>query len=437
MRLMNSDPHTIDPFTATFADPVTESEFLTQNRYTLNTVSLWILLTMLATELLSWSVSLWQNQLIATHPFNLAAKGTYILSGAIGIYLLKTRASAETVSRFLLAFVMVYVFSKMGYQWVETTNTIRVLLNSFIMIFGLYVVAPIAFIHQFTLAILASMSSIVMLSMTKTDAAEWHRIALLIVFINGFGAIAANHRERQKRRMYANQIELDKALQHERALQNQNQRLMALLNHELRNPLASARTQVEAMAHKNPEAASDAKAVNASIDDAIRLLQEWSQINAQLTESMNGEIATRSTIEQAMDEVKKLHPGFPISIQDGPWAPLAIPHHMLKLVIKSLLINAATHGFSERGALITIRAGLNQTVHIRVRDWGGSQPRRRVQFRFQAHQKHRHTTTERGLGLHLIERFLEPEGGAIKLIGAPRLGTVVDLRLPLKALASA
>ncbi len=209
--------------------------------------------------------------------------------------------------------------------------------------------------------------------------------------------------------------------------------------HELRTPLAAVRAQAQvAMRARTPEEAAQALArLIAGVDRANRLVTQLLSL-ARLENAQGGTAARHASLRALaaglMQDLADLARAHGVRIDAGDAPDLTVPEEAIYLMLRNLVDNAIRH--SPRGGVVRIdfRAAGGRLA-VTVRDQGPGIPagsRERVFERF-----HRDTREYEGsgLGLSIVARVLEMQGGAVELADAPGGGLQVSVDLPLTAAA--
>jgi signal transduction histidine kinase len=244
----------------------------------------------------------------------------------------------------------------------------------------------------------------------------------------------------------------DEALRSEqqrvRSLEEANRRkdeFLAVLGHELRNPLAPIVTSVRVLRSLLDGAQT---AVKQSIDVIERQASQLSRLVDDMLDlarigqgrfelrKMN--VSVRHMLEQAADAAHAVMHArghrLVVSLPDPSVAIDADPDRLLQ-VIANLLNNAAK--YTEPGGEVSLAAeAAGQEVAIRVRDTGMGIPADMVAHVFdlfaQVHGSEKYSQGGLGIGLTLARRLVEQHGGTIVCHSAgPGQGSEFVIRLPI------
>ncbi len=221
---------------------------------------------------------------------------------------------------------------------------------------------------------------------------------------------------------------------------------LAILAHELRNPLAPIRNAVQILNREGalaPESQWALSAIERQVRQMARLIDDLVDV-ARITsnrlelrrERVELAAVLRSAIETSTALLKAGGQEFTVLVPDAPIRLDADPVRLAQAVA-NLLNNAAK--YTERGGhigLIAERAG--DTAVITVRDTGVGIPEAVLPHVFemftQGEQTRARTLGGLGIGLTLVKRLVEMHGGAVDAESAgPDMGSTFVIRLPALA----
>lgn len=240
--------------------------------------------------------------------------------------------------------------------------------------------------------------------------------------------------------------QLWKAYKIEEESSRNKDRFLAMLGHELRNPLAailSANDLMQTIGFNDSRAikamgvvARQSQHLSRMVDDLIdltrishgklRLQKERIELRAILDQAVD---STRAQIESRRHRLSIDLPATPIMLDADPVR--------LSQMLANLLDNAAK--YTPEGGEISITAGLaDHQVFISVHDTGLGIPASQIDNIFDLFTQldSSQTTTSKGLGmgLSLVRNLAELHGGGIDVVSAgPNQGSVFTLRLPISS----
>ncbi len=224
---------------------------------------------------------------------------------------------------------------------------------------------------------------------------------------------------------------------------------LAMLGHELRNPLAAVVNAVELMRLSDAPAhldrareivARQSAAMSRLVDDLL----DVSRINRGKIDLRTETVALGSLVEQAVEAVRPLidERGHRLTV-DLPAAPVSLSGDPARLVqvLANLLQNAAK--YTDRGGNIALHARAEETaLSLSVRDDGvglSAELRERVFEPFvQAPGSLARARGGLGVGLALVRALVELHGGSVEARSeGPGRGSEFVVQLPLRQPAAA
>lgn len=224
---------------------------------------------------------------------------------------------------------------------------------------------------------------------------------------------------------------------------------LAMLAHEIRNPLAAIRNSVAVLrlAHLDPGASASAQgAIQRQMEHLTRLVEDLldvSRISHGKLALRRAPIDLRPAIEQAIEANGPIFAShgqsLEVAIEDSP-LPVDADATRVTQAIGNLLSNASK--FTPRAGKIRLAAGIeNAEVVVRVRDDGIGIPPEHLAGLFDMFSQV-DTSLERaqdglGIGLHLVKQLVEMHGGHVEARseGLGR-GSEFIVRLPIPSRAT-
>ncbi len=219
---------------------------------------------------------------------------------------------------------------------------------------------------------------------------------------------------------------------------------LAMLAHELRNPLAPVRNAVEIL-RARPGLSADERWVSDVIDRQVRRmsrlvddLMDISRITNNRIELRREPIALEDVVREAVEASRPVIDGGKHELAiDLPGTPLVIDADMVRLsqVLSNLLNNAAKYTPpGGRIALHVRREG--ERVEVRVSDNGIGIPEAQLEAIFdmfvQSEESRRLSQGGLGIGLTLVRRLVELHGGTVHAVSAgPGKGSEFVVILPI------
>jgi signal transduction histidine kinase len=220
---------------------------------------------------------------------------------------------------------------------------------------------------------------------------------------------------------------------------------MAMLGHELRNPLAPILTAVKVIQSVSPSDQRTLRSASEVIErqskHLVRLVDDIldvARIGRGLVELRRERLDISSAVHQAVEAVESMLTSrdqqFVVKL---PNAPIHVDADLSRLVqvIANLLNNASKYTPSGGGIWLTAASENGQAV-IRVRDSGMGIPKdmlRRVFDLFtQVDGSQQYASGGMGIGLTLVQRLVEQHGGKVTCqSGGAGQGSEFIVRLPL------
>jgi PAS domain S-box-containing protein len=239
------------------------------------------------------------------------------------------------------------------------------------------------------------------------------------------------------------QVELERelAMQRVREADQRKDEFLAMLGHELRNPLAPILTALQIMGLK-PDAGFERERV--ILERQVRYLERLVDDLLDVSRITRGKIELRKSRLELSDVVEKaIELASPMMEQkrqrlsvDVPESGLAVigDHVRLTQVVANLLTNAAK--YTHTGGDIAVSAGLEDgAAVIRVRDNGAGIPLELLPLLFEMFTQAPLTLARSrgglGLGLTIVRSLVEMHGGTVSASSdGPDRGSEFVIRLP-------
>jgi len=215
-------------------------------------------------------------------------------------------------------------------------------------------------------------------------------------------------------------------------------RLVADVAHELRNPVAALRAQLEGVAEGVLEM-DDARAVSlvADVKQLSRLVEDLQTLSVAeagrlpyLIEQIDMVEVVGAEIERARPNV---HEGVSIAVDADVQSHLVdADAARVGSVVRNLLSNAVRHTH-DGSIIVAVRAG-DGVVRVEVTDTGEGIPAEDLPFVFErfyrADSARAQDTGGAGIGLAIAKRIIEDLGGSMYASSEPGHGATVGFDLP-------
>jgi signal transduction histidine kinase len=233
-----------------------------------------------------------------------------------------------------------------------------------------------------------------------------------------FAELIAQHMETQDR-LVRSEAELMDA----RQAAELREQIIAVLGHDLRNPLASiqaggrllAKTQLEERA-KGLVAAMQASVVRMAglIDDVMDFARARLGGGFEIQRRAGDRLG--DNILLVVDEMRLAHPDREIVAQVNLCEPVSCDVGRLAQLLSNLLANALRHG--EEGGVVTVRAHTDSGwFELSVANTGPPIPPERMAVLFEpfSRAEHHHGQQGLGLGLYIASEIAQAHGGALRV----------------------
>jgi signal transduction histidine kinase len=291
----------------------------------------------------------------------------------------------------------------------------------------------------------SELAKVVVLQTSASHVDSHHRVASLEAGADGYIVEPMEPEElvanvRALLRMRQAEHELKEALDRLREADRRKDEFLAMLAHELRNPLAPIRNGVEILRSEDPEVRERARRlIGRQVTHMARLvddLLEVSRITQGKVELQRQAVALDSVLEAALETVRAAaganRQDLAVRIEPGLW--LDGDAVRMAQVVGNLLQNAVK--FTPPGGRIALEAhGEGAQVVVRVRDNGAGIPADVLPNVFDLFAQGDRTLDRAqgglGIGLSLVRALVEMHGGSVSAHseGAGK-GSVFTLRVP-------
>lgn len=215
-------------------------------------------------------------------------------------------------------------------------------------------------------------------------------------------------------------------------------RLVADVAHELRNPVAALRAQIEGVS-EGVIAMDESRVVSlaADVNHLSRLVEDLQTLSVAEAGKLPYVMAPVDLSQVVAGEVERLtpllNPGVRLIVDESdiPWTAVA-DELRISSVVRNLLSNAIRH---TRAGRITVSARRDgEAITIQVADTGEGIPAEDLPFIFErfyrADSARAADTGGAGIGLAISKRIVEDHGGSVFARSEPGAGTTVGFTLP-------
>ncbi|MEO6598913.1 MAG: PAS domain-containing sensor histidine kinase [Polyangiaceae bacterium] len=233
------------------------------------------------------------------------------------------------------------------------------------------------------------------------------------------------------------------ALAEKARIQQFQERFLAILGHDLRNPLASIDMGLGILREQtnDPSALRVLGRMQSSSSRMSRMIAQILDLTrSRLAGGLELDLRVmdlRDTLTKIVDELRTAHPASAIECV-APHASIWGDPDRMEQVFSNLIGNAVLHG--EPAKLIVVRAELeHDVVNISVHNEGEPipadlQPKLFDAFRRGERESRTAKTAGLGLGLYISWEIVRAHGGRIEVESSADRGTTFRVKLPLRSL---
>jgi signal transduction histidine kinase len=264
----------------------------------------------------------------------------------------------------------------------------------------------------------------------RLDLATWIDLAA------GLGLIALGFALFLINRDLARREVLESALQEETTFQ---QRLIAILGHDLRNPLTAISMAAGMVSRKGGLAPSQAEGMDRISASAARMERMIKQLLDMTRARTAGGLAVEArpgtdvagVAANVVDELRAAHPEAEVTLESDGVVPGVCDADRMAQVISNLVANAIVHGRGPVSVRVARQAG---GAVVAVHNAGTPIPAEVLPHLFEPFHRARrgHSPRARGLGLGLFiaDRIVRAHGGSIEVRSGNDSGTTVTVTIP-------
>ncbi len=263
-------------------------------------------------------------------------------------------------------------------------------------------------------------------------AEEAHRLAAFALFGAGASWIASRFRAARREAESARHA-AERASAEARRIGELQERLVAVVSHDLRNPIAALRGNLDLCARLGPFAERQERALASMRRTVARmeglvsdLLDVARTRQGMLLAVTSQDVRLGEVCARTVAEIRDANPDADVALEvDGDDRAALDPRRMAQLV-SNLVANALQHG----GGRARVRvSGLSGEVVLEVENEGSPIPPELAPHLFEPFRRGRNDSQGLGLGLFVVREIARAHGGRAAFRSEDRR-TIFEVRLP-------
>lgn len=235
------------------------------------------------------------------------------------------------------------------------------------------------------------------------------------------------------------QVEVEQALAHERATAELREQFIAVLGHDLRNPLAAVSASAELLVRRSqePETVSIARRLQSTTRRMSRLIEDVmdfarGRLGAGIGVSLAAEGDLGTALADVVAELRDANPGHTVVERISIGRCVDCDRGRIQQLVSNLLGNALTHGTPDQP--VTVDASIDGALLvIAVSNAGAPIAAGDLHRVFEPYW--RPATSKPGgglgLGLYICSQIVKAHGGTLEVTSSARAGTRFVARLPV------
>lgn len=206
------------------------------------------------------------------------------------------------------------------------------------------------------------------------------------------------------------------------------EQFIAVLGHDLRNPVAAIDAGVskllrEGWTDRSPTILllmrNSVTRMNGLIDNVLDLAR--SRLGGGIALDLDPERPLKPTLEQVVDEIRTAHPHRVIEADFDIPSAVKVDHNRVAQMFSNLLGNAITHGAEDHPIRVSGTINSSRTLELAVANAGNPIPGEMVDHLFKAFHRGqvRKNAEGLGLGLYIASQIAQAHGGRIDVTSTP------------------
>lgn len=218
------------------------------------------------------------------------------------------------------------------------------------------------------------------------------------------------------------------------------EQFLAILGHDLRNPLSTILTTSRLMVMRDELSPDSARRLGRVIVSGVRMQRMIEQILDVTSDRLDDGIHVAPEPEQdvaalaraVVDELRAANPGRAIEVAVDGSCVASVDGARVEQVLKNLLGNALTHGDAERPARLRV-ASCQQGLILEIHNFGPPIDDEERGFLFEPFKRSRKSKGRSeglGLGLYISRRIVTAHGGSLDVDSSADRGTTFRVTLP-------
>ncbi len=231
---------------------------------------------------------------------------------------------------------------------------------------------------------------------------------------------------------------LSDSLDHERNVAGQRERFLAVVTHDLRNPLATVAASAELLARRDDEPSrrlgsrlrGSAERMRGLIDDLGDYVRGRAGQGMVVALTERPDLA--ADLEAVVEEARATAPGRTIESAIALGDTLVCDGARVQQVLSNLLGNALAYGDPQRPIRAEAHTDHGEAV-VAVTNWGEPIDAERLQAIFDPYwraSQDNHRSDHMGLGLHICQQIADSHGGTLTVNSDAENGTRFEMRWP-------